>query len=227
MRSVIAKRLTESKTTIPHFYLQREINIKPLLETRVALNENAERHSKLTATDFNKISVNDLILKACAESIKWHPEINTSWGDSEIIFHDTVDIAFGVAVDGGLLTPVIRNASTLSLIDISVEAKNLISLARGKKLSPESMSGSTFTVTNLGMYNIDFFSGIINPPNAAILSVGSSIKKPVIDDSGKIIVGQTLTLGLSCDHRLVDGAVGASFLNSLANNLENPACMLV
>ena len=227
MRSVIAKRLTESKSTIPHFYLQREINIKPLLETRVALNENAERHSKLTATDFNKISVNDLILKACAESIKWHPEINTSWGDSEIIFHDTVDLAFGVAVDGGLLTPVIRNASTLSLIDISVEAKNLISLAREKKLSPESMSGSTFTVTNLGMYNIDFFSGIINPPNAAILSVGSSIKKPVIDDSGKIIVGQTLTLGLSCDHRLVDGAVGASFLNSLANNLENPACMLV
>ena len=227
MRSVIAKRLSESKSTIPHFYLQREINIKPLLETRLALNENAEKQSKLSGSGFNKLSVNDLILKACAESIKWHPEINTSWGESEIIFHDSVELAFGVAVEGGLLTPVIRNANTLSLTDISLEAKSLIALARNKKLLPEAMVGSTFTVTNLGMYGIDFFSGIINPPNAAILSVGSSIKKPVIDKGGKVVAGETLTLGLSCDHRLVDGAIGASFLGSLANNLENPACMLI
>ena len=227
MRSVIAKRLSESKSTIPHFYLQKEINIKPLLDTRLALNESAKKQATLSNLEFNKISVNDLILKACAESIKWHPEINTSWGEGEIIFYDSVELAFGVAIDGGLLTPVIRNADSLSLTEISHEAKNLISLARDKKLSPEAMAGSTFTVTNLGMYGIDFFSGIINPPNAAILSVGSSIKKPIVDKSGKIVAGETLTLGLSCDHRLVDGAIGASFLGSLANNLENPACMLV
>ena len=197
------------------------------METRLALNENAEKQSKLSGSGFNKLSVNDLILKACAESIKWHPEINTSWGESEVIFHDSVELAFGVAVEGGLLTPVIRNANTLSLTDISLEAKSLIALARNKKLLPEAMVGSTFTVTNLGMYGIDFFSGIINPPNAAILSVGSSIKKPVIDKGGKVVAGETLTLGLSCDHRLVDGAIGASFLGSLANNLENPACMLI
>ena len=227
IRSVIAKRLSESKSTIPHFYLQREINIKPLLDTRIALNENAERKSTLSASSFNKLTLNDLILKACAESIKWHPEINTSWGENEIIFHDSVELAFGVAIEGGLLTPVIRKADTLSLTDISLEAKKLIALARSKKLLPEAMSGSTFTVTNLGMYGVDFFSGIINPPNAAILSVGSSKKKPVLDKCGKIVAGETLTLGLSCDHRLVDGAIGASFLYSLANNLENPACMLV
>jgi pyruvate dehydrogenase E2 component (dihydrolipoamide acetyltransferase) len=227
MRSVIAKRLSESKSTIPHFYLQREINVDSLLEARVAINLNSEKQAKLSNSEFLKISVNDLILKACAESLKWHPEINSSWGQDEIIFHEKVELAFGVAVDGGLLTPIIREADRLSLSEISREAKSLISLARDKKLSPDAMSGSTFTVTNLGMYDIDFFSGIINPPNAAILSVGASIEKPIVDKNGKIVVGRTLTLGLSCDHRLVDGAMGASFLGTLSNNLENPSCMLV
>ena len=227
MRSVIAKRLSESKTTIPHFYLQKEINIDSLLEARAAINLNSEMQSKLSLSEFRKVSVNDLILKACAESIKWHPEINTSWGKDEIVYYDKVALAFGVAVDGGLLTPVIRNAECLSLLEISLEAKSLISLARDKKLLPEAMSGSTFTVTNLGMYGIDFFNGIINPPNAAILSVGSAIQKPIVDKNGKIVVGKTLTLGLSCDHRLVDGAIGASFLSTLANNLENPSCMFI
>ena len=227
MRSVIAKRLSESKSTIPHFYLQREINIDSLLEARIAINLNSEKQAKLSNSDYLKISVNDLILKACAESLKWHPEINSSWGQDEIIFHEKVELAFGVAVDGGLLTPIIREADSLSLSEISREAKSLIDLARSKKLSPDAMSGSTFTVTNLGMYGVDFFSGIINPPNAAILSVGSSIQKPIIDKHGKIVVGRTLTLGLSCDHRLVDGAMGASFLGTLSNNLENPSCMLV
>ena len=227
MRSVIARRLSESKSTIPHFYLQREINIDSLLEARIAINLNSEKQAKLSNTEFLKISVNDLILKACAESLKWHPEINSSWGQDEIIFHEKVELAFGVAVDGGLLTPIIREADRLSLSEISREAKSLISLARDKKLSPDAMSGSTFTVTNLGMYGIDFFSGIINPPNAAILSVGASIQKPIVDKNGKIVVGRTLTLGLSCDHRLVDGAMGASFLGTLSNNLENPSCMLV
>lgn len=227
MRSVIARRLSESKSTIPHFYLQKEINIDSLLEARIAINLNSEKQAKLSNSEFLKISVNDLILKACAESLKWHPEINSSWGQDEIIFHEKVELAFGVAVDGGLLTPVIREADRLSLSEISREAKSLISSARDKKLSPDAMSGSTFTVTNLGMYDIDFFSGIINPPNAAILSVGASIQKPIVDKNGKIVVGRTLTLGLSCDHRLVDGAMGASFLGTLSNNLENPSCMLV
>jgi pyruvate dehydrogenase E2 component (dihydrolipoamide acetyltransferase) len=227
MRSVIARRLSESKSTIPHFYLQKEINIDSLLEARIAINLNSEKQAKLSNSEFLKISVNDLILKACAESLKWHPEINSSWGQDEIIFHEKVELAFGVAVDGGLLTPIIREADRLSLSEISREAKSLISLARDKKLSPDAMSGSTFTVTNLGMYDIDFFSGIINPPNAAILSVGASIQKPIVDKNGNIVVGRTLTLGLSCDHRLVDGAMGASFLGTLSNNLENPSCMLV
>ena len=226
MRSVIARRLSESKSTIPHFYLQREINIDSLLEARIAINLNSEKQAKLSNSEFLKISVNDLILKACAESLKWHPEINSSWGQDEIIFHEKVELAFGVAVDGGLLTPIIREADRLSLSEISREAKSLISLARDKKLSPDAMSGSTFTVTNLGMFGIDFFSGIINPPNAAILSVGASIQKPIVDKNGQIVVGRTLTLGLSCDHRLVDGAMGASFLGTLSNNLENPSCML-
>ena len=131
-----------------------------------------------------------------------------------------------MAVEGGLLTPVIRNADSLSVEQISREAKALIEKARSKKLKPDEMAGSTFTITNLGMYGIDTFSGIINPPNAAILSVGSSKQKPVVDDSGKIVAGETLTLGLSCDHRLVDGAIAADFLKMLSHHLENPAAML-
>jgi len=225
MRAVIAKRLTESKTTIPHFYLQKEINAEPLLEARVAINENSKLQSEKSDFPYNKVSVNDLILKASAESIKWHPEINTSWGEEKITHHGVVNLAFGVAVEGGLLTPVINHAEQLSLLEISLEAKSLIQKARDKKLLPEAMSGSTFTVTNLGMFGIDFFSGIINPPNAAILSVGSSIAKPVVDNNGDIVSGKTITLGLSCDHRLVDGAIGASFLKTLGNYLENPVCM--
>lgn len=226
MRAVIAKRLTESKSTIPHFYLQKEINIEPLLDARGAINEIFKERAELSKTSFNKLSVNDFILKASAEAIKWHPEINTSWAEKEISYHAEVNLAFGVAVEGGLLTPVINNADRLSLEEISLEAKVLINKARGKKLLPEAMSGSTFTVTNLGMFGIDFFSGIINPPNAAILSVGSSIEKPVVNKSGEVVAGKTLTLGLSCDHRLVDGAIGASFLKTLSNYIENPACML-
>ena len=225
MRTVIAKRLTESKTTIPHFYLQKEINAEPLLEARIAINENSKLQSEQSDFPYNKVSVNDLILKASAEAIKWHPEINTSWGEEKITHHGVVNLAFGVAIEGGLLTPVINHAEQLSLLEISLEAKSLIQKARDKKLLPEAMSGSTFTVTNLGMFGIDFFSGIINPPNAAILSVGSSINKPVVDKNGDIVSGKTITLGLSCDHRLVDGAIGASFLKTLGNYLENPVCM--
>jgi len=224
MRSIIAKRLLESKNTIPHFYLQKEINATPLTEARAALNaklasRNPDNPSKLT--------LNDIILKACAETITLVPEINSSWDDDEIKLHGGIHLAFGVAVEDGLLTPVIRNADQLGLERLSMEAKSLIVKARSKKLSPVEMTGSTFTVTNLGMFGIDFFSGIINPPNAAILSVGAIVKKPVVNSIGNIQAGETMMIGLSCDHRLVDGAIGAQFLQLLAQTLENPATLLV
>ena len=225
MRSVIAKRLLESKTTIPHFYLQKEINSEPLGLARQSINRRLESLTNETATE--KVSINDLILLACASAIPLVPEINTSWGENEIIFHGDVHLAFGVAVDDGLVTPVIRKADTLSLKNLSKEAKSLIHKSRNKKLTPDEMSGSTFTVTNLGMFGIDFFSGIINPPNAAILSVGASVAKAVIGKDGSIRSGETMKLGLSCDHRLVDGAVGARFLQTLAGLLENPASLLI
>ena len=225
IRSIIATRLLESKTSIPHFYLQREINALPLRLAREAINNKLASHAK----DNNgaRVSLNDIILKACSESIFAVPEINTSWGEKEIIFHEDINLSFGVAVEDGLLTPVIREAQNLDLLGISVYAKSLIEKARNKKLKPDEMSGSTFTVTNLGMFGIDFFSGIINPPNAAILSIGTSVKKPVVAQDGSIQPGETMTIGLSCDHRLIDGAVGAQFLSVLAANLENPAIMLV
>ena len=225
MRSVIAKRLLESKSTIPHFYLQKEFNAEPLGLARESINRRlAEAKSQANP---EKVSINDLILLACASAIPQVPEINTSWGENEIIFHGQVHLAFGVAVDDGLVTPVIRNAETLDLKSLSMEAKLLINKSRSKKLNPDEMSGSTFTVTNLGMFGIDFFNGIINPPNAAILSVGASVPKAVVSKDGSIRSGQTMTLGLSCDHRLVDGAVGARFLQVLAEILENPASLLV
>ena len=225
MRSVIAKRLLESKTTIPHFYLQKEINSEPLGLARQSINRRLESVANETATE--KVSINDLILLACASAIPLVPEINTSWGENEIIFHGDVHLAFGVAVDDGLVTPVIRKADSLNLKNLSREAKSLIHKSRNKKLTPDEMSGSTFTVTNLGMFGIDFFSGIINPPNAAILSVGASVPKAVVGKDGSIRSGETMKLGLSCDHRLVDGAVGARFLQTLAGLLENPASLLV
>lgn len=224
MRSIIATRLLESKNTIPHFYLQKEINATPLTEARAALNIKLANRSP---DNWTKLTLNDIILKACAETISLVPEVNSSWGGKEIILHGGIHLAFGVAVEDGLLTPVVRNADQLGLEHLSLEAKSLIAKARTKKLSPDEMSGSTFTVTNLGMFGIDFFSGIINPPNAAILSVGAIVKKPVIGISGDLQAGETMMLGLSCDHRLVDGAIGAQFLKLLAQTLENPASMLV
>ncbi len=227
MRSVIATRLLESKTTIPHFYLQKEINAQPLRLAREAINNKLVERSSGESQQAPKISINDLVLKACAETIKWHPSINTSWEDKSIQFHGSVNLAFGVAIDDGLLTPVVNHAEKLSLIELSAQAKTLINKARTRKLLPDEMLGSTFTVTNLGMFGIDFFSGIINPPNAAILSVGASSQKPVAGTSNNIVMGETMMLGLSCDHRLVDGAIAAKFLQSLSENLENPSSMLV
>lgn len=223
MRSVIAKRLLESKTTIPHFYLQKEINSEPLRGARESIN----RRLSSSASTFGKISINDLILFSCAKAIPLVPEINTSWSEKEILFHGQVNLAFGVAIDDGLVTPVIRKAELLDLPSLANEAKSLIEKSRNRKLTPDEMNGSTFTVTNLGMFGIDFFSGIINPPNAAILAVGASVAKPVLAKDGSVRSGETMTLGLSCDHRLIDGAIGARFLQVLAEILENPASLLV
>ncbi len=226
MRSIIAKRLLQSKTNIPHFYLQKEINAEPLADARTSINKRLSRLAG-EGPHPTKVSINDLILCACARAIPEVPEINASWAEEEIIQHGTVDLAFGVAVDDGLVTPVIRQAECKSLLDLSLCAKDLAARARAKKLTPDEMSGSTFTVTNLGMYGIDFFSGIINPPNAAILSVGASVRKPVLSDDGSLRAGVSMILGLSCDHRLVDGAVGARFLQVLAEVIESPAAMLI
>jgi pyruvate dehydrogenase E2 component (dihydrolipoamide acetyltransferase) len=226
MRSIIAHRLLESKSTIPHFYLQKEIDSMPLRHSREAINARLAQRSPSDKKPL-KITLNDIVLKACAEAIKWAPELNTSWEKDQIRYHGNVHLSFGVAVEDGLVTPVIRNAESLDLATLSLEAKSLIEKAKSKKLTPDEMTGSTFTVTNLGMFGIDFFSGIINPPNAAILSVGASVKKPVLDSNGNLQAGERMTLGLSCDHRLVDGAAGAKFLKLLGEILERPASLLV
>jgi pyruvate dehydrogenase E2 component (dihydrolipoamide acetyltransferase) len=224
MRKSIAKALVASKAQAPHFYLQIEVDGAPLAKFRAALNK---KYADLPVEQGgNKFTVNDLTLKAAAEAVRQVPAINRSWGES-IVQHGTVQLAFGVAIDDGLVTPVIPSAETKSLHQISAEAKALIKKARNKKLAPNEMSGSTLTVTNLGMFGISDFYGIINPSNAAILSVGATIKRPVVDEHNQIVIGHTMKVGLSGDHRVIDGAVGAQYLQALKNILENPALMLV
>lgn len=225
MRKTIAKRLVESKTQIPHFYVETEVNAAALLKLRAELNsELAELPPEQGGI---KLTVNDFILKASAEALRRVPGVNCSWMGDHIQQHGGVHMAFGVAVPEGLVTPVIRDAHAKGLRQISAEAKVLIGKARDKKLTPDEMSGSTFTVTNLGMFGMTGFYGIINPPNAAILSVGATIKKPVVNDKGEIVVGQRMAIGLSGDHRVIDGATGAGFLQALQTVLETPALMLV
>ncbi len=225
MRKAIATRLVESKTTVPHFYLETEVDAAALLKLRADINADlAELPPEKGGI---KLTVNDFILKASAEALRRVPGVNCSWMGDHIQQHGSVHMAFGVAVPDGLVTPVIRDAQAKGLRQISAEAKELIGKARNKKLTPDEMSGSTFTVTNLGMFGVTGFYGIINPPNAAILSVGATIKKPVVDKNGNIVVGQRMAIGLSGDHRVIDGATGANFLQALQTVLETPALMLV
>lgn len=225
MRSVIAQRLTESKTTAPHFYLEIEMDSAPLLALRANLNkELAELPPEKGGVKF---TVNDFILKASVEAIRRVPEINRSWNGATIKQHGAVNLAFGVAIEDGLLTPVVRDAESKSLKQIAIEAKSLIGKARSKKLTPNEMSGSTFTVTNLGMFGISSFYGIINTPNAGILSVGATIDRPVVNKAGEIVPGKVMKIGLSCDHRTIDGAVGAMFLAELKKIIETPSLILV
>jgi pyruvate dehydrogenase E2 component (dihydrolipoamide acetyltransferase) len=225
MRKSIGKALVASKTQAPHFYLQIEVNGAPLAKLRAELNANLANLPPEQGGA--KFSVNDLTLKAAAEAVRRVPAINRSWEGDTIKQHANVHLAFGVAIDDGLVTPVIRNAETKGLREIGAEAKVLIKKARGKKLTPNEMSGSTLTVTNLGMFGISDFYGIINPNNAAILSIGATIKKPVVNENDEIVVGQVMKIGLSGDHRTIDGAVGAQYLQALKAILEAPATMLV
>ena len=226
LRNVLAQRMHESKGQIPHFYLTSEVDVGPMLSLRVELN-NALASLPADQGGRGKLTVNDFILKATAQAICSTSVINCSWAGKAIYQHGRVHLAFGVAVDHGLVTPVIRDAHLKSLRQISIEAGCLVGKARNKKLKPDEMTGSTFTVTNLGMFDIDHFYGIINPPNAAILSVGRTVKKPVVSTEGEIAIGQRMNLGLSGDHRVIDGAVGAQFLAALKSFIEKPTLMVV
>jgi len=219
MRATIAKRLLEAKTQIPHFYLEIEVDADPLLTVRAQLNTALEAAGV-------KLSVNDFILKASAEALRRVPGVNASWTGAGIQYHGAAHVSFAVAIDDGLITPVIRDAHLKSVFAISTEVKPLGQRAKQKKLKPEEFTGGTFCVSNLGMMGIPKFSAIINPPNAAILAVGTTVTKPVVKN-GAIVIGQTMTLTLSCDHRVVDGALGAQFLAALKDLLEKPALLLV
>ena len=219
MRGVIAKRMLESTTQIPYVYLDIEMDAGPLLALREQLNTGLEKEGV-------KLSVNDFILKACADALRRVPAVNASWEATHIRRHGAAHVAFAVAMEDGLITPVIRDAHLKSIFQISTEAKSLGKKAKEKKLVPAEFTGGTFCVSNLGMMGIPKFTAIINPPNAAILAVGTTVTKPVVKN-GQIVVGQTLTVTLSCDHRVFDGAVGAQFLGALKTLLESPALLLV
>lgn len=225
MRAVIAKRLLESKVTVPHFYLEIEVDAAPLSDLRAKLN-GAFADLKPEQGGI-KFTFNDLIMKAATEALRRVPDLNVSWMGDTIQRHGAVHMSFGVALEDGLVTPVIRDAHAKGLRQISLEAKELIAKAKSKKLKPNEMSGSTFTISNPGMLGIDFFYAIINPPNAAILSVGAIQKKPVVNERDEVVVGTRMRLGLSVDHRAVDGATGIVYLRALKDILENPASMLV
>jgi len=221
MRKIIAERLLASKTQIPHFYLQVEVDAAPMMQFRAHLNQTSEQ-----ATG-NKYTVNDFILKAVICAAKTVPAINAAWDGDAIIQYKSVGLSVAVAVEDGLVTPVIKQAEQKTLLELSQSVKDIAARAKNKKLTPDDFAGGTITVSNLGAYGIDQFSAIINPPQAAILSIGSIRNAPVVNDKGEIAAGQRMWVGLSGDHRVVDGAVAATFLAEVRKMLENPTLMLV
>lgn len=220
MRKVIASRLLTSKTTIPHFYLHVEVDAEPLMTLRKQVNDQAEK------THGNKYSVNDFILKAVINAAQAVPAINASFAGDHIVRFAHVGLSVAVAVEDGLVTPVIKEAETKSLLAISKAVKDFAARAKDKKLKPDEFDGGTITVSNLGAWGIESFDAIVNPPQAAILSVGAAIEKPVVK-KGQIVPGLRMNLGLSCDHRVVDGAVAAQFLSEVKNLIEQPTLMLL
>ena len=220
MRRTIAERLLASKTRIPHFYLNIEIDAAPLAKLRKDLNAAAE------AAGTAKVTVNDFILLAAARAAKQHPKVNAAFAGDSIVEYGSVNLSVAIAVEDGLITPVIRDAQNLSLREISSAVKDLAVRARSKKIKPEEYQGGTLTISNLGAYGIDSFYAIINPPQAAILAVGAIVKKPVVNAQDQIVAGQRMTISLSGDHRVVDGAAGAEFLATIRKSLESPTTLL-
>jgi len=220
MRKIIASRLLTSKTTIPHFYLHVEVDAAPLMALRKQVNDQAE------LTHGNKYSVNDFVLKAVINATQSVPAVNASFAGDHIINFKHVGLSVAIAVEDGLVTPVIKQAETKSLLKISREVKDFAIRAKDRKLKPDEFDGGTITVSNLGAWGIESFDAIVNPPQAAILSVGAAIEKPVVKN-GQIVPGLRMNLGLSCDHRVIDGAVAAKFLNEVKKLIEQPALMLI
>lgn len=215
MREAIAKRLSQSNVEAPHFFLTVEVKMENAIAFRESLNSFDEE---------NKISLNDIIVKACATALQEHPEVNATFMRDKIRIFGDIHIGVAVAIEEGLITPVIRNVDKKGLRDISNEAKDIAARARSRKLKPEEYTGSTFTVSNLGMFGVDEFTAIINPPEAAILAVGAVAEKPVVED-GEIKIGRRMRMTLSSDHRVVDGALSARFMQTLKKILENPAAL--
>ena len=220
MRKIIADRLYTSKVTIPHFYLHVELDAAPLMDIRKQINAQAE------ATHGNKYTINDFIMKAVINASMAVPEVNASYAGDHIVQFADVGVSVAIAVEDGLVTPVVKAAQTKSLLQISQEVKDMAKRARDKKLRPDEFDGGTVTVSNLGAYGVESFDAIVNPPQAAIISIGGIFDKPVVKN-GEIVPGKVMNLGLSCDHRVVDGAVGATFLAQIKKLIENPALMLV
>jgi pyruvate dehydrogenase E2 component (dihydrolipoamide acetyltransferase) len=221
MRKIIAQRLVESLGPVPHFYLNIDINAGPLMEAREELKSAGE------GADAAKITVNDFVLKAAVQAAVKVPGVNASFDDDALVQYADIDLGIAVAIEDGLLTPVIRAAQNKSLREISELAKDLAHRARNKRMKPEEFQGGTFTVSNLGGMGIDSFSAVINPPQGFILAVGRITKVPVVDDCDQIVVGHRMSLTMSCDHRVVDGALGAEYLKELRHLLESPALLLV
>ena len=216
VRNIIAKRLSESKFTAPHYYLIVEINMDKAIEARKEINSLPD----------TKISFNDMVIKATAMALRKHPQVNSTWHADKIVHHGNINVGVAVAIPDGLVVPVLKNADQMNYNQISAAVKDMAGRAKSKGLKANEMEGSTFSVSNLGMFGIETFTSIINQPNSAILSVGAIIEKPVVKD-GQIVVGNTMKLSLACDHRVVDGATGAQFLQTLRTYLEQPLTLLL
>jgi pyruvate dehydrogenase E2 component (dihydrolipoamide acetyltransferase) len=222
MRKTIARRLTESKTTVPHFYLTIDVDAQPLFELRERINADLLAGDK----DAPKLSFNDLIIKAVAIGLKRVPTCNAQFTPDAILLHKRVDISVAVAVEDGLVTPVVRDADQKSVVEIAAEVRDLAARAKEKKLKPEEMMNGTFSISNLGMFGIDEFSAVINPPEGAILAVGALRREPVVKGE-EVVPGRRLSMTMSCDHRVIDGAIGATFLKALRGLIEHPGQILV
>jgi pyruvate dehydrogenase E2 component (dihydrolipoamide acetyltransferase) len=219
MRRTIARRLTESKQTVPHYYLTIDVDIAPLADARKAMNAELEAVGK-------KVSLNDLIIKAVAVTLRRVPEVNASWMGKEIHYHQVVDLSIAVAVDDGLMTPVVRDADRKGVAQIAEEVRALAARARDKKLELEEMTNGTFSISNLGMFGIEEFTAVINPPEGAILAVGTIRNEPVVQGD-QIAPGRRMRFTMSCDHRVIDGATGAKFLAAFKRMVESPLNMLL